>query len=223
MVETQRLENWHLVTVCFSDRSIDSFGKDSKLSTLSVCVCLLFFFFKKGKKITVCLNKCDTSVTYVSWSLLLPAYPFLLTIFVSQWLSKSAGAHTISTQTARCLTCFLFISCPRWIYSYCPYTQPTWGRILGESSLLNFSLWHLYSLLCPTPRHKFHCVQLLLRAGCIFLLLLFVRSACKIEFILSRKGPQLLLVGEGGTHRKAAELQCTMLWICKILFKGLNL
>lgn len=52
-----------------------------------------------------------------------------------------------------------------------------------ESSLLNFSLWYLYSLLCPTPRHKFRCVQLLLRAICIFL---FVCSACKIKFILSR-------------------------------------
>lgn len=30
-----------------------------------VSVCFLFFF-KKGKKITVCLNECDTSVTHVS-------------------------------------------------------------------------------------------------------------------------------------------------------------
>lgn len=184
-------------------------------------MCLSAFFFQeRGKKITVCLNKCDTSVTYVSWWLLLPAYPFRLTLSPSGYLSQLGLTPSHSKKKKKTFDLFSLHFCPRWLYSYCPYTQPTRDRLLGQSPLCWISLCGTYSLLCPTPRHKLHCVQFLLRTICIFL---FIRSACKIEFVLSGKGPQLLLVGEGGTHRKAAELQCTMLWTCKILFTGLNL
>ena len=37
------------------------------------------------------------------------------------------------------------------------------------------------------------------------------------------KGSQCPLAGEGGTYHKSVELQCSVLWTCKILCKSLNL
>lgn len=109
--------------------------------------------------------------------------------FVSQWLSKSAGAHTISTQIARRLTCFLFISCPCWIYSYCPYTQPTWGRILGQSPLCWISLCGTcIPCFARLPGTSFIvyscCLELFVFFFCLFVLHVKSNSFC-LERVLS--------------------------------------
>lgn len=183
-------------------------------------------FFKKGKKITVCLNQCDTSLTCVSIAFSQHIHSFWLSPFFSGYLNQIG--LVISRKSLPILLRFLLIFSPVLILGprihHQPYFQLTWvgisqgRRSLGFSLQWNFYLRHMHFLRWISSNSS-QWGQLLLWASLDFSFILSLH----IELILSWKVLSLHWPGEGGTYHKLAELQCTVLWTCKIRFKSLNL
>lgn len=160
-----------------------------------------------------------------------PTYPFLLTISISQQLSKSNGAyHFMKTALHFALVSLNFL-----LFCIYPRAKDSLWALLPTDMGWNFTRqtesWFFSSVEFLFVAHAFPSLlnsqqQFSVRAAAalsLFGFFLFFILSSHIELILSWKVLSLHWPGEGETYHKLAELQCTMLWTCKILFKSLHL